>query len=104
MDNMSGTGDERIGSLDERLQKYPGLRERLEALVAVVENASGDVVKADEAEQRVVEEIRQVGQAAFQAWAERKQGQVEAACARRGDVSPKEKKTSIGTRDWERSR
>jgi len=104
MDNLSGTGEERIRSLDERLREYPGLRERIEALVGVVENASGDVVKADEAEQRVVEELRQLGQAALQAWAERKQRRVEAACAGRGDVSPKEKKTSIGIRDWERSK
>ena len=104
MDNLSGTGAERQRSLDERLGAYPGLRDRLEALVAVVENAAGDVVKADEAEQRVVEEIRAVGQAAMQAWAERKQGQVEKACAGRRDVSRKEKKTSIGTADLELSR
>jgi len=102
MDNLSGTGAERIKSLDERLREYPGLRERIEALVGVVENASGDVVKADEAEQRVVEELRQMGQAALQAWAERKQERVEAAGAGRGDVSPKEKKklywyTRLGT-------
>jgi uncharacterized protein (DUF1501 family) len=36
----------------------------MEELLAVVENASGDVVKADEAEERVIQEIRQMGQAA----------------------------------------
>ena len=99
MDNVSGTGAERIKSLDERVREYPGLRERIEAVVAVVENASGDVVKADEAEQRVMEEVREMGREALQAWAERKQQRVEGTCARRGDMSPKEKKSCIGTRD-----
>jgi len=37
----------------------------------VVENAEGDLVKANEAEQRVVEEIQQLGQTALQGWASR---------------------------------
>jgi hypothetical protein len=37
----------------------------------VVENAEGDLIKASEAEQRVIEEIRQLGQAALQGWATR---------------------------------
>lgn len=34
-----------------------------------MENAEGDWVKANEAEQRVIEEIQQLGQAALQGWA-----------------------------------
>ena len=104
MEPMMGTGADGFRSLDERLREYPGLREQIEALVAVVENASGDVVRADEAEQRVVETVREIGHEALQSWAERKQQHVEGACARRGDVSPKEKKASPGMRDWERSK
>lgn len=37
----------------------------------MVENAEGDIVKANEAEQQVIEEIRQLGQAALQGWATR---------------------------------
>lgn len=70
----------------------------------MVENASGDVVKADEAEERVVQEIRQMGQEALQAWAERKQGRLEAEYDHRRDVTRKEKKSSIGTRDLDGSR
>ncbi len=95
-----GTADEQPWSLDERLREYPQLRERMEALVAVVENASGDVVKADEAEQRVMEEIRQMGQEALQAWAQRKHRRLEQAYDQRRDVTRKSKKNSTGTRDW----
>ncbi len=39
----------------------------------MVENAGGELIKADAAEERVVEEIRQLGQAALQTWATRQE-------------------------------
>ena len=54
---------------EERLNRHPELKAKIEALLSVVENAEGDIVKANEAEQRVIEEIRQLGQAALQGWA-----------------------------------
>jgi hypothetical protein len=42
----------------------------MEMLLRVVENADGDVEKADEAERLVIEEIGQMGSAALQSWAE----------------------------------
>lgn len=61
--------------LEERLNAHPQLRERIEALLRVVEDAAGDVDKADEAERRVIEELRRMGIEALQAWAERKVGE-----------------------------
>ncbi|MCI0419071.1 MAG: hypothetical protein L0312_07610 [Acidobacteria bacterium] len=58
-------------SLEERLKAHPKLRARMEQLLAVVENASGDIEKANEAERRVFEERRQMGQEALTGWAER---------------------------------
>jgi hypothetical protein len=84
----------------ERVRRYPELQARMEALLDVVENASGDVVKADEAEERVVEEIRPMGQEALQAWAERKQRRVEAEYERRRDMSRKEKKALLAHPIW----
>ena len=63
---------------------------------SVVENAAGDVVKADEAEQRVIEELRQLGQQALQSWAERKQVCVERAADADPQLARKEKKLSTG--------
>ncbi len=57
-------------SLEERLIGYPELRERIEALLNVVENSAGDLEQADLAEQRVIEEVRQIGQQALTSWAE----------------------------------
>jgi hypothetical protein len=75
----------------ERLQRYPQLQAKFEALLDVVENASGDVVKAHEAEQRVFEELRQIGQDALQAWAERKHQKLSTSLMR-ALISPVSKK------------
>jgi hypothetical protein len=95
-------GIERSQALLERLNRYPVLRRRMEEVLAVVENASGDVVKADEAEERVLQEIRQMGQEALQAWAERKQRRLEVEYDGRAEVCRKEKKSCGGTHDLER--
>jgi hypothetical protein len=62
-------------SLEERLQRHPGLKAKIEDLLGVVENAAGDVEKANAAEQRMIEEIQQLGQAALQEWAHRQNQQ-----------------------------
>lgn len=55
----------------ERLNRHPLLRARMESLLAVVEDAVGDWERADAAERRVIEELRQMGNEALTAWAER---------------------------------
>ncbi len=64
------TGSIALGSLEERLSAHPHLFERIEALLNVVENSASDLEKADLAEQRVMEEVRQIGQQALVSWAE----------------------------------
>ena len=59
-----------LRSLEERLTAHPQLLERIEALLNVVENSTGDIEQADLAEQRVIEEVRQIGQQALKGWAE----------------------------------
>lgn len=53
-----------------RLNQHPHLRERLETLLNIVDNVAGDCTTADAAEQAVIEEIRKLGNAALQCWAE----------------------------------
>ena len=78
-----------------RLQRHPELQAKFDALLDVVENAAGDTLKADEAEQRVFEELRVLGQQAIQAWAERKQQRITADCDARSDLARKQKKTAL---------
>lgn len=81
--------------LEERLREYPELRARFEEMLAIVENADGDIVKADEAEERVIQELRQLGQSALQGWAERKQRRVQRESEGQREVTRKEKKTLL---------
>ena len=102
MPNIDRSSDvDSADSFLERLKKHPHLLARFQSLLDVVDNSSGDVVKAAEAEQRVVEELRQMGQEALQAWAERKHSRIEAESDSRSDLTRKEKKTSSGRLDLE---
>ncbi len=84
-------------SLEERLAAHPHLRERVEALLGIVEDASGDLDRADAAEQRVIEELRRLGSDALHAWASGKAQEKEQQ-AREGEdpVTGHGKKTSGG--------
>lgn len=44
-----------------RLAQHPLLKARFEAILEVAENAQGDLIRADEAEQRAIEQMRQLG-------------------------------------------
>jgi hypothetical protein len=81
----------------ERLNRHPHLRARLESLLGVVEDAAGDLAKADAAERRVIEELRQMGHAALTAWAERGVARSTAAAEAEPGVRCGGKKTSTGT-------
>lgn len=96
---LDSHGFENVSTTDlvKQLDKHPQLKARIKAMLNVVENAEGDVVKADEAEQRFIEELRLMGLDAMQAWAERKQNKVETESDKRSDLTRKEKKESTGT-------
>ena len=85
-------------NLEERLNRHPELKAKIEALLSVVENAEGNLVKANEAEQRVIEEIRQLGQTALQEWATRQnQAQQEEFIQTNPQAQRTRKKTFTGT-------
>ena len=75
-----------------RLREYPELK-------ANIENAGGDVEKAAEAERRIIEELRQMGNEVLHGWARRQQQKKAEEYNAKPGVNRKEKKTSTGTRD-----
>jgi len=92
-------------SLEERLRAHPHLCERIEALLNVVENSASDLATADLAEERVIEEVRQIGQQALTSWAERQhQKQVKLLRHNSPQVRKNLKKNSTGTAALEPSR
>src|SRR6266704_2069893 len=88
----------------ERLEKHPELMERFEMILDIVENAAGDVEKADEAERRAIEAVRQLGNEIVQGWAQRQHQKKENECDQKVEISWKEKKRSTGSRSSEKSK
>jgi hypothetical protein len=86
-------------SIEDRLQSHPHLRHRIEAILDIVEAPSGQVDTADEAEQRVTEELRRLGNDVLHHWAQDKEKQKAEELPSKGlKITPNGKKNSSGTR------
>ena len=60
MEKNENTRIVKIGIMSTLLNKHPHLRQRVEALLGVVESTSGDCTKADDAEQYVIDGLRKM--------------------------------------------
>jgi len=90
--------DDQKKSLEERLKAHPDLQKRIETILDIVEDESDDVKTADEAEQRTIEELRQLGSEVMQNWAAKKEGQKAAAYQNNPEAKGHGKKKFVGTR------
>ena len=86
--------DERLMT---RLNKHPQLRGRVERLVDLVEDAGDDLRKADEAERRVIDEVRRLGQEVLEGWADGQVAKWADELERTPGVWREGKKNSAGT-------
>jgi hypothetical protein len=91
-------------SLEERLKDLPEVRARFERMLELIENAAGDVEKAAEAERRVTEELRQMGNEVLHSWARRQEQKKEEKFNNEPGVNRKGKKTSTGIPGLEKSK
>ena len=82
-------------SVAERLERHPALKARMERMLDVVENASGDVRRADEAERRAIEELRQMGLEAMQDWGQKTSNEAALELEAKGGVVREVKKTAL---------
>jgi hypothetical protein len=96
--DMAKFENERSEELVERLNRHPELRDKIEALLDIADNKSGNANKADDAEDLIAEELRLMGQELLRDWAQRKQERLVVESERRTELSKKEKKGSTGTR------
>ena len=84
MDKTMRAGDTRTKGmkervpLEERLEERPELLERMHGMVDLLEGAVADGSDADEAEDRVVEDIRKLGQEVLGRWAREAAAAVDA--------------------------
>jgi hypothetical protein len=53
-----------------RLNRRPDLKKRVESLLSIAEDEGDGIVKADEAENRITEEVRRMGNEVLTGWAE----------------------------------
>lgn len=83
---------------------HPELRERMVSIVSAVGNSAGDLVEADAAEDRLVEEMRLLGREALQSWAEERITATEREVRLQGGLHRQGKKNSSGTQSSARSR
>ena len=85
-------------TLEQRLSQYPSLKNRIELLINIIEDSAGDCQKANEAEMRVIDELRQLGSEALHCWAEHKLKQSSADFGEAHSTAAKSgKKNSGGT-------
>jgi len=83
--------------LVQRLSGHPKLRERLASILDVVEAEEAGLKRADDVEDRLVEEIRRLGQEAMQSWAQTQVEKTEQEVRCYGGVHREGKKNSVGT-------
>lgn len=79
----------------DRLRRHPELQAEFEAILDIVDNSSGDVVKADDAEELVADRLQRLGQQAIENWALRKHQKIVSECDARSDLTRKEKKALL---------
>jgi len=88
-----------------RLKRHPKLLDRMEALLNVVENVVGDCTKADDAEDYVIDELRQMGNDALHCWADMAVDKaVEQIREQQPEFHGNGKKKPAGTRPLEKYR
>lgn len=96
--------NEQDAVLLQRINRHPLLRARVESLLGVVEDTGGDLEKADAAERRVIEELRQMGNEVLTEWAQGGIGKCVAQAREEADVRSGGKKNSTGIRPSVKSR
>jgi len=85
----------RKDELNLRLERHPTVKARVERMLDLIENAGGDLKRADDAERRAIEELRAMGQELLCGWGQRladeEAGRLEAG----GEVTRQVKKTAL---------
>src|SRR5882724_9212217 len=89
-----GMDDQRIERLIRKLESHPEVLDRVERMMEVVENETGEAITADEAEEFLVQELRRMGHDALQGWARRKEVKLEHDYSARSGMVRREKKDS----------
>lgn len=61
----------RAEEVAQRLERHPIVKARITKLLDLIENAGGDLRRADDAERRAIDELRSMGQELLHGWGQR---------------------------------
>lgn len=73
----------------EKLNSNPGLKKRVEEILNIAHNSSGELITADQAEEKTIEEVQKLGREVLREWA---MNQHETVAKRIKEEKPKVKK------------
>ena len=89
-------------TLIKLLDRNPHIKARLEVLLNVTENVSGEFKRADDAEDAIAEGVRKMGQDLLQNWAAKQNVEKECEARNNNDLRCHSKKNSIGEQPLEK--
>ena len=90
--------DTTSASFMKRIEKQPALLKRFEQLLCIVEDSAGDIQKANEAEMRVIETLREMGNEALTAWGDQQANSLTEHHKKKKGCYRAGKKNSVGIR------
>ena len=93
----AGGNKKRQRGLEERLTNHPQLMAKIEAILDIIENKSGELDRADDVEELLIKELRKMGQDVFHGWANNQQRKKEEEGNKRQKAHRHGKKKFIGT-------
>jgi hypothetical protein len=80
-----------------RLNSRPDLKNRVKSILSIAYDDGDGIAGADDAENRIIEEVRRMGNEALTEWAESRVGKSGTELPADGDVTRSGQKKSIGT-------
>jgi len=95
MDRDTEKQDKLAEEVAWRLERHPIIKARISKLLDVMENAGGDLRRADDAERRAIDELRGMGQELLQGWGRRLADEEAQRLDRDAAVVRQVKKTSL---------
>ena len=81
----------------QQLKRQPNLKKRIQSILFIAEDDGEGIVKADEAEGRIIEEVRRLGNETLTEWAVSRIEKSEAYLPADDNISRSGKKKYIGT-------
>lgn len=80
----------------DRIKNHPRLKKRFNEILNIADNTSGELITADEAEMKAIEEVRKLGQEVMQEWADNQHKKQIETFESQNKTRKHTKKNSIG--------